>query len=120
MTRTVIAVVEDLFFASKIRGAAAQLGVNVYFAKTADEVFKAATEQPGLIVLDLHLQRCDPIQLAQRLKADEKLRNVPLMGFFSHVRTDLLQDAERAGFDRVLPRSAFSKDLAKLLQSAMK
>jgi hypothetical protein len=49
---------------------------------------------------------------------DESLRAVPLLGFFSHVQTELQQRAKEAGFDRVMPRSAFSKNLAEILGGA--
>jgi CheY-like chemotaxis protein len=116
MTRTVIAVVDDLFFASKIRGTAEQLGVTVSFPRASDALMEAALrDQPALILCDLHATRIDPIELAKLLKADERLRSIPLLGFFSHVQTELQQQAEQAGFDRVLPRSAFTKQLPEIL-----
>ncbi|HVS82803.1 MAG TPA: hypothetical protein VHE60_13820 [Pyrinomonadaceae bacterium] len=116
MTRTVIAVVDDLFFASKIRGTAEQLGVTVSFPRRADALMEfALRDQPSLIICDLHSQRIDPIELAKLLKADDRLRSIPLLGFFSHVQTELQDQAEQAGFDRVVPRSAFTKHLADIL-----
>ena len=120
MTRTVIAVVDDLFFASKIRGAAEQLGVKVVFAKTIDTAIDAAeNEQPSLIIADLHSERCDAMELARRLKSDERLCGVRLIGFFSHVQTDFQRRAEAAGFDQVMPRSAFTQKLSDLLKDAL-
>jgi len=49
------------------------------------------------------------------LKGDEALSAVPLLGFFSHVQTELQQAAKAAGFDRVMPRSAFTKQLSEIL-----
>ena len=116
MTRGVIAVVDDLFFASKIRGTAEQQGVSVRFAKTVDDVLTEAIAQtPALVIVDLHSQRCDPLELAKRLKSHDELRAIPLLGFFSHVQTELQRQAEQAGFDRVIPRSAFTKNLPEIL-----
>src|SRR5213079_975168 len=116
MPRNVIAIVEDLFFASKIRGTAEQLGVSVSFLRNSESLNEAVLrDRPSLIICDLHSQRIDPIELAKRLKADEQLRSIPLLGFFSHVQTELQRKAEAAGFDRVLPRSAFSKSLGEIL-----
>jgi hypothetical protein len=53
--------------------------------------------------------------LARAFKADENLKAIPLLGFFSHVQTELQQAALAAGFDRVMPRSAFAKHLAEIL-----
>ena len=116
MTRTVIAVVDDLFFASKIRGTAEQFGVTASFPRRIDALLEAALrDQPQLIICDLHATRIDPITLAEQLKKDEHLRSIPLLGFFSHVQTELQRQAVEAGFDQVLPRSAFTRDLAAIL-----
>lgn len=116
MTRNVIAVVEDLFFASKIRGTAEALGVTVRFARSVEAVIETAQlDRPSLLICDLHSQKVDPLDLAAELKADEELRSIPLLGFFSHVQTELQRRAEAAGFDRVLPRSAFTKNLGAIL-----
>ena len=119
MSKPVIAAVDDMFFASKIRAVAEHLGVRVRFARSAGETLEAArVEEPSLIIADLHAQKCDPFSLAEQLKADEHLRGVPLVGFFSHVQTELQQRAKAAGFDRVLPRSAFTKYLPEILGDA--
>ena len=116
MSKNVIAVVDDLFFASKIRGAGEQAGVKVTFARTADGLIDLARSSPiALIIVDLHSQKIDPIGLATSLKDDDQLRTIPLIGFFSHVQIELQQAATAAGFDRVMPRSAFVQRLAEIL-----
>ncbi len=116
MNRRVLAAVDDLFFASKIRGTAQQLNVTVEFARKSDTLFDLAkAETPDLIVLDLNSERLDAVALARDLKADETLRPVPLVGFLSHVQTDLMRRAKEAGVDHVMPRSAFTARLAEIL-----
>ncbi len=116
MQRNIIAVVDDLFFASKIRGTAQELGVSASFAHSVSALLDSArSDQPSLIICDLHSQKVDPMLLARELKADENLRSITLLGFFSHVQTELQRQAEAAGFDKVLPRSAFSKNLGEIL-----
>jgi CheY-like chemotaxis protein len=116
MPRSIIAVIDDLFFASKIRGTAEELEVTVGFARSVDGALDAARHNPPtLMICDLHSQKVDPMDLAKQLKADEQLRSIPLLGFFSHVQVELQQQAAAAGFDRVMPRSAFSKNLAEIL-----
>ena len=78
-------------------------------------VSKARETKPGLIVVDLHNQKIDPVALARELKADDELRGVKLLGFFSHVQTELQRNALAAGFDRVIPRSMFARDLPQIL-----
>ncbi|HYJ45494.1 MAG TPA: hypothetical protein VEV81_02700, partial [Pyrinomonadaceae bacterium] len=87
MSKYVLAAVDDLFFAAKIRAAAEEAGLEVGFGKSIEGVLeRARSESPSLIIADLHSARCDPFALAQQLKEDEKLRDVPLIGFFSHVQ----------------------------------
>ena len=113
---TIIAVVDDLFFASKIRGTAEQVGTRVQFSRSiADALAKARDEAPALIIADLNASSCDPLELARALKGDDCSAGVPLLGFFSHIQTDLQQAAIAAGYDRVMPRSAFTKNLADIL-----
>ena len=116
MAMKVIAAVDDLFFASKIRGTAEQLGVSVDFPRGPEALIESARhDKPSLIICDLHSSRIDPLELARALKAEEQLRSIPLLGFFSHVQTELQRQALDAGFDVVIPRSAFTRDLNDIL-----
>jgi CheY-like chemotaxis protein len=116
MTRNILAAVDDMFFASKIRATAEALGVNIKFHRRMDTLLAAATEQaPDLILVDLHNEKLNAIELAKALKAGQGSQSIPLLGFFSHVQTDLQQAALEAGFDQVIPRSLFSRDLAQIL-----
>lgn len=86
------------------------------FPRSAEAVLEAAVrETPSLIICDLHSQKIDVIQLARQLKAAEATKGIPLLGFFSHVQIELQREAKDAGFDRVIPRSVFAKDLGQLL-----
>lgn len=116
MSRNVIAVIDDMFFASKIRATAEALNVDVSFPKTTAALLQKTRERlPDLVVVDLHNQKLSAAEVASALKTDEALRKIKLMGFFSHVQTDLQREAIAAGFDAVIPRSVFARDLAKIL-----
>jgi CheY-like chemotaxis protein len=117
MPRNILAAVDDMFFAAKIRATAEALGVTINFHRRLDSLVSAALEQPpDLILCDLHNEKLDPIKLARELKAKEGLRPVRLLGFFSHVQTELQRAALEAGYDQVIPRSVFSRDLAQILE----
>ncbi|HKG58180.1 MAG TPA: hypothetical protein VKB05_00255 [Pyrinomonadaceae bacterium] len=112
----VISVVDDMFFASKIRAVAEAVGKEISFPRSQEAVVSKAREtKPGLIVVDLHNQRIDPVALARELKGDEELQTIKLLGFFSHVQTELQRNALAAGFDQVIPRSVFARDLPEIL-----
>jgi CheY-like chemotaxis protein len=116
MMRTVVAAVEDMLFASKIREAAKALGLIVNFPGRANGLLDTIREDPpDLIVVDLHSLRFNAIELAGELKSNESLKTIPLLGFFSHVEKDLQRQAIEAGYDQVIPRSVFFRDLAAIL-----
>ena len=116
MSRAVIAVVDDMFFASKIRAVAEAVGVEISFPRNQEALIQKAREsKPGLILVDLHNEKVDAVGLATGLKSDEQLGTIPLLGFFSHVQTELQRNALAAGFDRVIPRSVFARDLPNIL-----
>jgi CheY-like chemotaxis protein len=116
MSRTVVAVVDDMFFASKIRATAEALAVEIAFPRNRELLLaKVAEKKPDLIVVDLHNQKVDVLELIRQLKSMEEFADVPLLGFFSHVQKELQQAALAAGYDQVIPRSVFSRDLAQIL-----
>jgi putative two-component system response regulator len=114
----VLTVVDDMFFASKIRATAEAVGSTVKFLRSVEKLIETAREaKPDLVVVDLHNTKLDPVALASELKADEELRKIPLLGFFSHVHTDLQRNALAAGYDKVIPRSVFARDLGQILST---
>ena len=116
MSGVIIAVVDDMFFASKIRAVAETVGAEISFARNQEALLQKAREaKPRLIIVDLHNQKIDSATLANELKADDALRAIPLLGFFSHVQTELQRNALAAGFDQVIPRSVFARDLSGIL-----
>ena len=116
MSRRILAVVDDMFFASKIRATAEAVGVEVSFLRSTEALLRKAREaKPDLILVDLHNQRLNPVELGVELKSDDSLNEIPLLGFFSHVDTELQRSALGAGYNKVLPRSLFSRDLAGIL-----
>ena len=121
MSGVIIAVVDDMFFVSKIRAVADAGGIVISFPRSREALLEKALEaRPRLILVDLHNQKVDAVALARDLKSDERLREVPLVGFFSHVQTELMRNALDAGFDQVLPRSVFARDLPKIMAADLR
>ena len=116
MSLAVISVVEDMFFASKIRAVAEAVGAEISSPRNVEAIVSKARElKPRLVLIELHNQRIDSLVLARTLKSDEDLRSIKLIGFFSHVETELQRNAIEAGFDRVIPRSVFTRELPAML-----
>ena len=116
MTRRILAAVEDLLFKSKISETASQLGIEATFPRNPRRLLEAMHESPpDLLVLDLNSARFEPLTLLEDMSSDEATRDVPTVGFLSHVQKDLAVAAREAGCDRVVARSAFTKDLPQIL-----
>ena len=116
VARRVVAAVEDLLFRSKISETANQLGVEALFPRSPKKlVAEVQATPPNLLVLDLNSTRFEPLMLLRKLKTDETLRGVPIVGFLSHVQKDLAVAARESGCDRVMARSAFTRDLPQIL-----
>ena len=116
MARLVLAGVEDLLFRSKISETADSLGVEARFPRTKERLLEALRESPpDLLVLDLNSRRFEPLELLRTLRSAEVTRRTPTLGFLSHVQGDLAVAAKEAGCDRVVARSAFARDLPRML-----
>ena len=115
----ILAVLDDLMFTSKIRTAAAQLGVAVTFARSSDAALaEMKKEPPSLVILDLNNPRTDPLAIVSSMKQDPALASIPTVGYASHVQTDVIDAARQAGVGDVLARSAFTAQLAEILRRA--
>jgi DNA-binding NarL/FixJ family response regulator len=112
----VIAMVGDIFFGAKISAAAKQVGVALEYAGNEAVLMEKAKSNPSLIIFDLNQTSSQPLDLIAKLKSDAALKEIPVVGFLSHVQTDLAAAAKQAGCDQVMPRSAFSANLPEILQ----
>ncbi len=115
--RRVLAAVEDLLFKSKISETADVLGVEARFPRSKARLLEALRESPpDLLILDLNSARFEPLELLQTVKSNDAMKDVPTVGFLSHVQRDLAVAARESGCDRVMARSAFTKDLPRILE----
>ncbi len=121
MDRRIVAAVEDLLFKSKILETADTLGVEAKFPRSPAKLLDALRDSPpDLLVLDLNSGRFDPLDLRKTMNADAHLKGIPTVGFLSHVQADLALAAREAGCRRIMARSAFTRDLPKILSDDTK
>jgi DNA-binding NarL/FixJ family response regulator len=112
----ILAVVDDLLFLSKIQQTAKLLGIVVESAQPADLPQLAVENAPKALIIDLNHRSGKALQVLRTLKSDLKTKDLPVIGFVSHVQSTLINAARDAGCDFVLARSAFVKQLPSLLQ----
>ena len=113
----ILAAVDDLLFSSKIRTVAKQVGAELAFARTPEEILrKVRDDRPSLLLVDLNSAKAEPIATISAIRSDPQLAGTRILGFASHVHVDVIRSAREAGADEVLPRSAFAAKLPQILQ----
>ena len=112
---SVLAVVPDLYFATRIAATAKAAGVELELV-TPQRVLTRVAE-PGASLVIVELSNRDSLALIAALKAARP--EVPVVGFGAHVEAALLKDAKTAGADAVLPRSQLVGRLSALLERGL-
>jgi DNA-binding NarL/FixJ family response regulator len=112
----VVAYMDDLFFQMKLAETAKHLGLEVKVASNPDSLLQLIVPPPLLVIVDLNA-RSAPLQAVARLRSAQP--NLRVIGFLSHVQTELAQQAQAAGLDEVMPRSKFSMNLPQILSTAV-
>jgi len=119
----VLALVDDLFFQAKLAETARKLGIMLKTVSTGAALVRelegapggARSDLPRLVVVDLNARQ-------GALEAIEQLQRsgnpIPIIGFLSHVQTELAQRARAAGCKQVMPRSSFTMNLSDILRQA--
>lgn len=116
-SKKVLAAVEDLFFVVKINDLARRAGLEVEFLKNEEDVLsQAEQQQPLMVIVDLNNNRIEPVGLIAKLKGAAATKGVSIISFVSHVQADLKQQAQEAGANMVLARSAFSTSLPQIFK----
>jgi CheY-like chemotaxis protein len=108
--------VEDLIFLSKILQTAKLVGVAVEPAALPNILNMAAQPGTQAAIFDLNHRSGQAVETLKSLKQNPGTKDVPVIGFLSHVQTDLAAAARAAGCDMLLARSAFTQQLAHLLE----
>ena len=117
----ILAILDDLLFTSKIRATAKQIGATLSVAKSRDSALAdMRANLPALVIIDLNNPRTDPLGIIADMKSDPALASIPTVGFVSHVQTELIDAARRAGVTDVMARSMFAERLPQILAKGMK
>ena len=111
----VVALMDDLFFQMKVLETAKHVGVEFKVAANAEGLLSALETSPKLVIVDLNA-RSNPIQVIEKIRAAKN--DVRIVAFLSHVQRELAAQAQAAGCNEVLPRSAFTQNLAAILSTA--
>jgi CheY-like chemotaxis protein len=111
----VAALIPDLLFGSKVKGALEAAGHEVDLISGAVEAWD---EVGGIdvLVVDLATDDVSGIELVETLATGGELHGVRTLGFFAHVQPEVRERALAAGFDQVVPRSRMAREGPQLVE----
>jgi hypothetical protein len=105
----VVAVVKDLFFAARIRETARLVGVPLSFARSPEELERAAASAPRFALVDL----TGDFDYERVFTVTERVR-LPVLAFTTHALARQTQPWH-ARCRRVVTKETLSRDLGSLL-----
>jgi PleD family two-component response regulator len=117
--KKVVGLVTDLMFIAKIQDATRRAGFDPVFVKTPEQAFEQSRANSVALILDLNSTATRPLEAIQKMKASAETKAVRVIGFSSHVESELRQAAKESGCDVVLARSNFSQKLPVILASLL-
>ena len=101
----------DLFFSSRIEAACRKHGLQVKIATSLDELQLQLKELlPQALIVNL-----DVLKSADKLPTQSLRGSCRLIGYYSHVDSDLAKEALDNGFEIVVPRRGFMETLNNIL-----
>lgn len=112
VTTTILAIVTDLMFQSRLQERARALGHTLVVAGTESALREALATKPSLVILDLHADAIGWRSAAGMAKQS----GVPILAFGRHTEAQLLRAAREAGCDRVVARSTLFEELPQLIE----
>jgi CheY-like chemotaxis protein len=119
----VLALVDDLFFQARLAETARKLGVTLKTVSTGAGLVKTLEaapdgvpgDLPRLVIVDLNARQ-GAVEAIEQLQRSGN--PIPVIGFLSHVQTELAERARAAGCKQVMPRSSFTANLSEILSQA--
>jgi CheY-like chemotaxis protein len=119
----VLALVDDLFFQARLAETARKLGVTLKTVSTGATLVKMLEaapdgvpgDLPRLVIVDLNARQ-GAVEAIEQLQRSGN--PIPIIGFLSHVQTELAERARAAGCKQVMPRSSFTANLSEILSQA--
>jgi len=116
----VLALTADLLFGSRIQGDLTAAGNDVELigdeARLRARLGEADKPAADVLVVDLTDAELDGAGIVEALADEGSLSSVGTLGFYSHVDVQARERAERAGFDRVVPRSRMAREGVELIR----
>jgi PleD family two-component response regulator len=114
--KTILVVINDLFFYTKLRDALLPQGYKLERARTQDDFASKAAAGPDAVVMNLNDLNLDPFRALTLLKADPLLAKVPVLAFANHEEVDTWHRAKTLGVSKIVSRNEFSARTGALVE----
>jgi DNA-binding NarL/FixJ family response regulator len=108
-----IAVVSDLIFATRITGTARKAGATCEIVRDENALQETlGSVDPRVVIVDMN---CDGVSAEGAIRTAKSVcPDARVVAYYSHVQTELKEQAQAAGADDVWPRSLFVQQLPGL------
>jgi len=120
--KRIFVVCSDLMFSGGIRAEGSSQGIVLEFIDSEERFYQALESfRAVLFMSDLHHHKLGGEragELVKKLKASEKNKDAYTIAWGKHTEPELLKSATRAGFDKVVPRSLFVKEMPEYIRQA--
>jgi hypothetical protein len=110
---TILVLVRDLMFASKITAEARAAGTSIKLLRDPNQLSTVKEQSIRLLICDLNLENA--IEAAGQWR---RATGLPIVGFVSHVDVDSITAARNEGIDQVVARSRFVQMLPGLMRQS--
>jgi PleD family two-component response regulator len=118
--KTILVAVTDIFFYTKVRDALMAKGYRIERARTQQDIAeKASVAIPSAFFLDMNDERLNAFQALDTLKADVRLKTIPILAFANHEEVDTFNRARALGVTKIVSRNEFSSRLKDLVEEVI-
>ncbi|MGH7216576.1 MAG: response regulator [Nitrospiraceae bacterium] len=115
--KTILVGVTDIFFYTKVRDAMMSKGYRIERARTQQDIAeKASATPPSAVILNMNDETLNAFQALETLKADTRLKTLPILAFANHEEVDTFNRARALGVTKIVSRNEFSARLKDLVE----
>ncbi|MDN5943271.1 MAG: histidine kinase, partial [Nitrospira sp.] len=113
---TILVAVTDIFFYTKVRDVLMAKGYKIERARTQQDIAeKASATNPSAVILNMNDETLNAFQALEALKADTRLKTLPILAFANHEEVGTFHQAKALGVARIVSRNEFSSRLNELV-----
>ena len=118
--KTVLVGVTDIFFYTKVRDALMSKGYRIERARTQQDIAeKASATIPSAFIVNMNDDRLNAFQALETLKADARLKTIPILAFANHEEIETFHRAKALGVTKIVSRNEFSTRLKELVEEVL-